>query len=832
MYELAQLSLILALVVTLFGGASAIQSTRRPTAGLLRSTQNAVTLQLLLVTAAIGILLAALMRVDLSVTYVAGHTSSDLPMFYRITAVWAGNEGSLLFWSWLLALFTWIVMRQRWDDGEDARWVIGILAGIQLFFLVLLVFVTDPFTRTFPAPVEGMGLNPLLQNPGMVFHPPTTYLGYVGFSIPFAYAIAALITGKLDATWIRRTRRWTLFSWLMLSLGILFGAQWAYMELGWGGFWGWDPVENASLMPWLVATAFLHSVMIQERRGMLKAWNVCLIVATFLLSIFGTFLTRSGVLSSVHAFAGSGLGPLFTLFLVTAGVFSAALISYRWRALAGDHSLDSVVSRESAFLLNNWILVVSTLAVLWGTIFPLLSEAVTGTKISVGAPFFNRVMVPIWLLLILLTGVGPLIAWRRASLQNLRRNFTWPLLAALGGSFVSALLGADTFIELLAYGLVGFVVGGIVLEYVRGLRVRRSRHEESLPIALTRLVARHRRRYGGYIVHFGILMMVVGFTASSMAKQEVEATLNKGEVTSIGDWQVRFGGLSEYRKGRATVVVADLELRKDGKYVGRSRPEKVFHPNSENPMTEVDIRSSPVRDFYVILTGWENQERATFKILINPLVWWIWSGGLVLIIGTVVASWPERRKGGTVRKPAARRRAMAAAAGVLVLSLLVPGRATAQEAAAATQDSVLPTRAAIVRIPSVAVLAVTRQILCTCGCENMLVADCQCGTAAQMTQEIEGLVEAGMSTSAIVDRFVERFGRWIVAAPTTKGFDLTAWILPFVVLIGGGGLVGVVVVRWTKNTAMEPPPSAGKGKESAADQLLRERLRREIQEQV
>lgn len=831
MYELAQLLLLLALVVTLFGGASAIRSVRRPTAGLLKSTQNAFTLQLLFVTAAIGILLMALVRVDLSLSYVAGHSSRDLPIFYRLTAVWAGNEGSLLFWSWLLALFTWIVMRQRWNDGADARWVLGILAGIQLFFLCLLVFVTDPFNQLFPVPAEGMGLNPLLQNPGMIVHPPLTYMGYVGFSIPFAYALAALITARLDATWIRRTRRWTLFSWLMLTLGTLYGAKWAYMELGWGGYWGWDPVENASLIPWLVATAFLHSVMIQERRGMLKAWNVILIIITFLLTIFGTFLTRSGILSSVHSFAGSGLGPFFMVFIGITAICSASLIAYRWRDLAGDHSLDSIFSRESSFLLNNWILVVAAIAVLWGTVFPLLSEAVTGIKISVAAPYFNRIMVPIGLVLLLLTGVGPLIAWRRSSMQNLRRNFTWPLVAGMGGALISALLGAYSWIELIAYGLVGFIAGGVLLEYVRGLRVRRSRHKELLPVALFRLIACHRRRYGGYIVHLGIAMMAMGFTASNVAKQEVEATLNKGEVANIGSWEVRFGGLSENEQRGISKVTADLELWKNGRFIGRSNPQKHFFPNRDDPMTEVDIRSTPAEDFYVILTGWENYDRATFKIMINPLVWWIWTGGTVLLFGTVVAGWPERRRR-VFQRQNGRRRFLTGVTAAMILPLLMLGRVTAQQDADSIQGSSLMTQTSVVQSPPAAVLSVTRQILCNCGCGTMLVADCQCGRAAEMTREIEGLVSAGLSSKRIIDQFVSQFGRWILAAPTTKGFDLTAWIFPFVILIGGGGLVGRVVVRWTRSSTEESSSPEIEKEDSAADRLLRERLRREIQNHV
>ncbi|MFQ5886103.1 MAG: heme lyase CcmF/NrfE family subunit, partial [Anaerolineae bacterium] len=502
MTDIGHVALLLALAISAYAALAFFLGAKRGYPELVASAVNGVFAVCGLVTLATAALLYALLTRDFQVEYVASYTSRDLPLFYTASALWAGQKGSLLLWGWLLSVFAVVVLLQNRDgrNRELLPYISMVLMIAELFFLILMTFTSDPFHRLPFLPADGQGLNPLLQNPGMVFHPPTLYLGYVGFTVPFAFAIAALITGRLGYAWIRSTRRWVLFSWRFLGIGNLLGAQWAYVELGWGGYWAWDPVENAGLMPWLMGTAYLHSVMIQERRGMLKVWNLILIIVTFLLCIFGTFITRSGIISSVHAFGVSKLGPYFLGFMGVTLIAALWLLFERLGELRGENELDSLISRESSFLLNNLILVGATFAIFWGTIFPMISEAVTGNKITVAAPFFNQINGPVFLVLILLIGICPLIGWRRASPENLARNLLWPLTAALVFAAILLFLGVRQSYALLSFSVCGFVAATIFLEFFRGVRARHRMRGENPLRALISLVGKNKRRYGGYIV--------------------------------------------------------------------------------------------------------------------------------------------------------------------------------------------------------------------------------------------------------------------------------------------------------------------------------------------
>ena len=588
---------------------------------------------------------------DFNIEYVAAYTSRNLPPYYIVSALWAGQKGSLLFWAVVLALFAslaQLLTPRRYADLMP--YVAGVTSAVVAFFISVMLFGSNPFERLAFTPADGRGLNPQLQNVGMVIHPPMLYLGYISVTIPFAFAVAALLSRRLDTGWIHAIRKWTLVSWLFLAIGITLGMWWAYVELGWGGYWAWDPVENASFLPWLTMTAFLHSVMIQEKRGMLKRWNLGLIVGTFLLSIFGTFITRSGVIASVHSFTQSNVGYFFLAFLVIAAVLSFTLLYTRWPLLEAEVQLESMLSREAAFLFNNLLLVGIAFSVLWGTLFPILSEAVRGSKITVGPPVFNRVNIPLGLLLLALTGIGPLIAWRKASAANLRRQFAGPLSA--GGLTLAVLLvaGIRDLYAVTALALAGFVAGTIGQEFWRGVRARRRMHGESVPLALYRLVGRNRRRYGGYIVHAGVLIYFVAFAGMAF-KVEREATLKPGESVELRSpfghtYRFTHLGISQYEALNRVVSAATVQVAVDGREDGLLTSEKRQHVDSFKrptfePSTEVGIRSGLREDLYMVFAGAvDGTEEAVYRFNINPLVWWVWFGGFVLAFGGIVTMWP------------------------------------------------------------------------------------------------------------------------------------------------------------------------------------------------
>jgi cytochrome c-type biogenesis protein CcmF len=598
----------------------------------------------------------ALITHDFSLRYVASFTSANLPFVYTLTAFWAGQAGSMLFWCLILSTYSAIaVFTNRHQNRVLMPYVAGTLAAITLFFLATMCFGQSPFERMDWIPADGRGMNPQLQNPGMAIHPPNLYLGYVATAIPFAFAIAALITRRLDGEWLAAVRRWSLVSWFFLTVGITLGMWWAYVELGWGGYWAWDPVENASLLPWLTGTAFLHSIMIQEKRGMLRKWNVVLVVTTFLLAILGTFITRSGVISSVHSFAQSPVGNWFAALLGICVAVTAYLVATRLKDLEANAELESMVSREAAFLYNNLLLVGIAFSVLWGTLFPILSEAVRGSKITVGPPFFNAVNIPLGLLLLGLTGIGPLIAWRRASVSNLRRQFAVPLF---GGAAVLALLLASGMRQpsaIAAYALAGFVATTILQEFYKGVGARQRMHGESIPVAFVRLVARNRRRYGGYIVHAGVVILFCAFAGLAF-KRENDVTLKAGESFQTTDpyghtWRFVSEGLSVDTKLNRRIVAIGLKPTRDGKPMPLIESEKRQYFDSQNqdtfePATVVGIQEGLRQDVYVVLAGVVNDDTAEVRITFNPLVWWVWYGGMIMAIGGLIVMWPQagRRK--------------------------------------------------------------------------------------------------------------------------------------------------------------------------------------------
>jgi len=624
---------------------------------LVRSGERAAVAVAALLTLSSLSLIASFLADDFSLAYVAQNSNTTQPAVYKISALWGGQSGSLLLWVWILSIYAAIVVLQhRRRNRELMPGVTGTLMAISGFFLLMLQFVSNPFEPTPRAVAEGNGLNPLLQNPFMASHPPSLYLGYVGVAVPFAFAMGALMSGRLTNEWITTTRRWSLFAWFFLGIGILQGGYWAYIELGWGGYWAWDPVENASLMPWLTMTAFIHSVMIQEKKGMMRIWDVMLIIITFCLSIFGTFITRSGVISSVHSFTKSSLGPWFASFWVLAVLVGIGWLVYRVPMLRTENQVQSLLSRESAFLFNNIVFLAICFTVFWGTVYPILSEAIQGVKVSVGPPWFNQWIVPMGLGLIFLTGVGPLIAWRRASGRNLLRNFAGPTTFAGLTALMMVLGGLRHVRAILAFALCGFVLATIVAEFHRGARARMKTAGDTYLQGLGELVTRNKRRYGGYLVHVGMVMIFVGITGSSAFQQEVVAHIQRNESFTIGHYELKFTDTSSSHDAHKDVLSAKLDVYEDGDRVATLQPARYFYRAMEQPTTEVDIYgmfSWPPNlsdDLYAILVSNDPQGGGyTFKAYLNPLVSWIWLGGFVVIIGTHVAVLPEWKRRAVAR---------------------------------------------------------------------------------------------------------------------------------------------------------------------------------------
>ncbi|HEY3111932.1 MAG TPA: cytochrome c-type biogenesis CcmF C-terminal domain-containing protein [Chloroflexota bacterium] len=640
---LGQLSLACALAVAAYGLIAAALGGARRASGPITSARNATLATAAFVTVASVLLVRAFLEHDFSLRYVVDNSTRDAPLAVLLSGFWGGQTGSLLFWAWGLTLLSAAVALRESKTRALLPGILGALFVVQLFFLGVLVFVSTPFERLPVPAADGRGLNPLLWDEGMRIHPPMLLTGYMSFSAPFAITIAALLSGRFGREWLVAVRRWMLVAWTIQGAGLLAGAWWAYHVLGWGGYWGWDPVENVALLPWLIATAFLHSIVVEERRGMLRVWNLGLGIASFALAIFGTFVVRSGVLSSVHSFAQSPIGPHFLAFLAVTLVGSLGLLLYRLPQLGSDGDFDAVASREVSFLLNNLLLVGVAAATFWGTIFPLVSEVTRGVKVSVGAPFYQQVNGPLFLGLVVLMGIGPLLAWRRTSPTSLWRNFRWPLLTAALVSLLLLGLGMREGLAILAFAATAFTLATVVLEYWRGVRARRHSTGEPYPVALYRLVGRARRRYGGYVVHLGVLLVALGVIGSSFYQVEQTATLAEGESVQVGRYTFTHSGLSTRSEPGVRTLVAELAVTGDGARLESLWPERRIHRNWEQqPVTGVAYRTvGPwLDDLYVLLTGVDDAGRASVRIFVNPLVSLVWLGGLFFLIGTLIAGWP------------------------------------------------------------------------------------------------------------------------------------------------------------------------------------------------
>ncbi len=672
-------ALVIAFLISLYGTFAAIYGVRKRAPAWVDSARNAMLLTWPLITLSALSIILLLVDNHYEVEYVSSVTSLSMPFYLKVTALWGGQAGSLVFWAWLMSAFASAVMLRKWDrDREFLPWVIVVSLVTLAFFVMLILFVENPFERlwlmpsgeiapamfqpsgaTLFTPRDGQGLNPLLRHPGMIIHPPMLYLGFVSFVIPYAFAMAALITGRTDDRWIRITRRWSLVAWLFLSLGLILGGRWAYDVLGWGGYWGWDPVEIAAFMPWLTGTAFLHSVMIQEKRGMLKHWNMVLIILSYNLVIFGTFLTRSGVLSSVHAFAQSAIGPLFFTFIGLSFIISLALLFHRWNELKGENVMSSVFSREALFLLNNLLFMGILVICFWGVIFPLVSEAMgivgqnipaladvfTGQKVTVGPPYYERATAPLFAGLLFLMGIAPLSAWRLSTAKTLGKAAWKPFVASLVGLVLVFLLGVRNWAALLGFWLCLFVSFVTLYEFWRGSLARHRKAGESLPLAFWRLAGRNRRRYGGYTIHLGVVLMAIGIIGIEIFQTETQGTIPVGGQLSLGDYSIRYDSLANWdsQDGR-NISRAVVSVFKDGKAVGELHPRRDYYYESQQPMTIPGVRSTIDDDFYVLLVDWQpiSTQSATFKIYHNPLVNWLWLGGFVFILGTLIAAWPDQ----------------------------------------------------------------------------------------------------------------------------------------------------------------------------------------------
>ncbi|HSQ25928.1 MAG TPA: heme lyase CcmF/NrfE family subunit [Anaerolineales bacterium] len=658
-------ALVITFLISLYGIAAAIYGARHNLPAWVESARLATLLTFPLLTISSLSLIYLLVTGHYEVEFVSAVTSNSMPIYLRVTALWGGQSGSLVFWSWLLASFTSAVTLRKWSrDQEFLPWVIVVSLVTLAFFLLLIVFFENPFSRIWRLPNgafdvamfqpsggvvfnpgDGQGLNPLLRHPGMIIHPPMLYLGFVSFVIPYAFAMAALITGRTDDRWIRITRRWTLVAWLFLSLGLILGGRWAYDVLGWGGYWGWDPVEIAAFMPWLTGTAFLHSVMIEEKRGMLKHWNMVLIILTYSLVIFGTFLTRSGVLSSVHAFAQSAIGPLFFAFIGITFIVSLTLMLRRWDEFKSEAQLTSLLSREALFLLNNLLFIGILVVCFWGVMFPLISELATGQKVTVGPPFYERATAPLFAGLLLLMGIAPLAAWRHSTAKTLGKAMWKPGLFSLLGVIIPFILGIRQPAALLGFWLSAFVVSVTLYEFWRGAKARSKRSKENFLLALWRLAGRNRRRYGGYIIHLGVVLMAIGIIGIEIFQVETQGTIPQGGELSLGEYRMTYDSLAIFNTddGR-NVARAEISVFRNEKFVGTLYPRRDYYYESQQPMTIPGVRSTWEDDFYVLLVDWlpVTSQGATFKVYRNPLVNWMWLGGIVFILGTLVAAWPDK----------------------------------------------------------------------------------------------------------------------------------------------------------------------------------------------
>ena len=645
MSDLGLYALRLALLAALTGVGVGVAGGRSGRRDLEQVARRAVWLTFAFTAFAIGALAFCLATFDFQLQYVSEHVARGMTLPYRLAAVWGGQGGSLLLWVFISLIYASAAAWVHRGGQRLLPWVLAVLLLNAAFFLALINFVTNPFEKLPPGEVlsDGAGLNPLLQHPLMLIHPVMLYSGFTGFSVPFAFATAALITGRLGDAWLRATRRWVLIPWFFLSIGILLGGRWAYEVLGWGGYWAWDPVENASFMPWLTATAFLHSVMVQERRGMLKMWTITLIVGTFLLTVLGTFLTRSGVLASVHAFTQSPIGPFFLTFLAIVLLGSLALLGWRSETLQSEGRFDAALSRETAFMVNNLLFAAFAFVVLLGTMFPLIAEAARGAKVSVGGPYFNEMSVPIALLLVFLAGVGPALPWRKGSLELLRGKFRWPSIVALVAGVVLAAVGVREPLALLTFVLAVFSAGLLVAEIAAPVRVRRRANGEGVLVALWRVATSNRRRYGGYVVHAGILVIAVGIAASAAFRREAEWTIQRGGTGTVGRYRIQFDSVWAVKESNRDGVIAATTVYMGDNLATKLSPRLNYYPTAVEPIGTPAVRESLREDLYLVLMAYtQDGQSATIKAIVSPMVGWIWLGGYIVGLGALFALWRSR----------------------------------------------------------------------------------------------------------------------------------------------------------------------------------------------
>jgi cytochrome c-type biogenesis protein CcmF len=816
MPALGNLLLLAAFVTCAYAVAASVAGARRRSTRLIESGTGAFYLITALMTVASGVMVHAFVTNNYTIKYVQRYSEAAQPLAYKIASYWGGLDGSVMFWVFLLSIFGSIaVYTNRERHRELIPYVVAVIATTQMFFLLLMVVHNNPFsTYLTPPPQEGQGLSPLLQNFYMAIHPPALYTGLVAMTIPYAFGMAALITGHLDDSWLRAVRRWTMIGWLALSFGLTLGMLWAYEELGWGGYWAWDPVENAGLLPWFTATAFLHSVMVQERRGMLRVWNVTLVITTFFLTIFATFMTRSGVVQSVHAFGeDKELARLFTIFMVLIVTFSFGLVIRRLPLLRSRNELDSWVSREAAFLANNWIMLFTAFFVLFATMFPTLSEAVTGERLTVGPPFFNKWMLPIGLFLLALTGVGPLLAWRKSTVSNLVDQFLYPVVFAFVVAGALVAMGVRVWSSGICFALCAFVFGTIGQEFIRGAEVRRAATGLGRVTAMIGLVGRSKRRYGGYIVHVGIALMFFGFAGEGF-KQEGEAILKPGEQLTVGHFTIRHDALRVTSDNQKQMITGHVTVLDDGKPIGTMEPAKWFYAKREQePTTEVAIRRGVGEDLYIVLAGYEPADQsATYAVTVNPLVNWIWLGFGIMALGTGLALMPES----ALAFAAAKVPSSAATASMLLFMLLVPSFVAAQ-----TPDA---TRAVLRK-------QLEGEILCTCSCRRPM-NDCpmepNChGLDAQRAKLDKYVLTDRMDRDQVLAAFASDYGtQAILARPIDKGFNRLAWLIPY--LVGVSAAIGAVVIarRWSRHPE-SPNANAAAPQDDAA---LRTRLDDELRD--
>jgi cytochrome c-type biogenesis protein CcmF len=786
--------LLTSFVVCAYAMAASVAGARRRSGRLIESGIGAFHFVAALMTVASGVIVHAFVTNNYSIKYVQRYSDAAQPLAYKIASYWGGLDGSIMFWVFLLSLFGSLAVHLNRDRHRELiPYVVATISATQMFFIFLMVVHNNPFsTFLAEAPAQGRGLNPLLQNFYMAIHPPSLYIGFVSMTIPFAFGLAALITGHLDDAWLRAVRRWTMVGWLFLTFGLTLGMLWAYEELGWGGYWGWDPVENAGLLPWFTATAFLHSVMVQERRGMLRVWNVTLVITTFFLTIFGTFMTRSGIVQSVHAFGEDrDLAILFTIFMIVILTFSFGLVVYRLPLLRARHELDSWASREAAFLANNWILLFSAFFVLFATMFPTLSEAIRGERLTVGPPFFNKWMLPIGLMLLLLTGIGPLLAWRKSTISNLIEQFIWPVVACVVTAGVVLALGIRVWSSGICLALCGFVTGTLLQEFVRGARVRSQATGTGMLTAVIGLVGRSKRRYGGYIVHFGIVLMFLGFAGEGF-KQEETINLNVGEQVTVGAFTIRHDALRVTSDAQKQMITGHVSVFESGKQIDAMEPAKWFFAKRENePTTEVAIRRSPAEDLYIVLAGYDvAKQAATYAITVNPLVNWIWFGFGVIAIGSLIALMPDSAFAfATARMP------QTAATTTTLLILVL----AASPLAAQTGQTVQPEQKSELR------RQLEGDIMCSCGCRAPM-NDCQMGPSCHGLQEqnakLDTFLAQGMTREQVRAAFVAAAASQdVLTAPIDEGFNRLAWLLPYAIGLAGAGFAAFAARRWAHRDA-------------------------------